>query len=80
MSQPFTARTSKKQSKFLSVAWHVLSEISRSIGNGARNILPESVSDVSPSHRLSEARLPKLDGKALPISGALPVPFWEQRS
>ena len=71
MSHPCKARNTQKQSMFRSIAWHVPSEIYRSIWSGTWNVLSKNASDVFPSLGISEAKLPKLVGKTLPISGAL---------
>ena len=47
---------------FVSVAWHVPSDLYRLILSDAGYIPPKKASDVSPSLGISEARLPKLVG------------------
>ena len=45
---------------FVTVAWHVPSDLYRLIVSAAGNIPPKNASDIFPSLRISEARLPKL--------------------
>ena len=47
---------------FVSVAWHVPSDLYRLIVSAAGNIPPKNASDIFPSLGISEARLPKLVG------------------
>ena len=47
---------------FVSVAWHVPSDLYRLIVSAAGNIPPTNASDIFPSLGISEARLPKLVG------------------
>ena len=47
---------------FVSVAWHVPSDLYRLIVSAARNIPPKNASDIFPSLGISEARLPKSVG------------------
>ena len=47
---------------FVSVAWHVPSDLYRLIVSAAGNIPPKNASDIFPSLEISEARLPKLVG------------------
>ena len=47
---------------FVSVAWHVPSDLYRLIVSAAGNIPPKNASDIFPSRGISEARLPKLVG------------------
>ena len=45
---------------FVSVAWHVPSDLYRLIVSAAGNIPPKNASDIFPSPGISEGRLPKL--------------------
>ena len=45
---------------FVSVAWHVSSDLYKLIVNAAGNIRPKNASDIFPSLGISEAMLPKL--------------------
>ena len=47
---------------FVSVAWHVPSDLYRSIVSDAGNVPPKNASDIFPSLGISEAMLPKLVG------------------
>ena len=47
---------------FVSVAWHVPSDLYRLIVSAAGNIPPKNASDIFPSLGISEAGLPKLVG------------------
>ena len=55
---------------FVSVAWHVPSDLYRVIVSAAGNIPPKNASDIFLSLGISEARLPKLVGVMAPHVGS----------